>query len=549
MNKIKFNLHSIAFITIISVYFTFMLNIKFWLFCWSNMEINSFSMIVFAFSLPFLIFISLFWFFSLIVLPRIGKPLIILFLLLSAASDYALQNLGIVINAEMIRNFVETNSREAADLVTLPAICYVLILGGIPAFLVSQTTIVFSSLKKELKQRLVCFLIGLLSVGLLASMSYKEFVSFGRNNRMMRYYVNTFNYIYAVGRYYKRSLNAKREFVILDNAPQRRTDKMEKPRVVVLIVGETARANNFSLYGYERETNPMLSQNSEIITFKNVTSCGTSTAVSLPCLFSHLSRKYFDVTTAFYTQNLLDIIKASGYDVFWKDNDDGCKKVCNRVTYTDVRKGNKQPYCFGNYCQDDILLDGLSEQIDNITNDTVIVLHTMGSHGPTYFKRYPNKFKQFTPSCDTADLQKCTQEEIVNTYDNTIIYTDYLIDSVINILRDKHNIQSGMLYISDHGESLGENNIYLHGLPYAIAPKEQKKIPMILWISPEMQTTLEINKTCLKQEADNGIFSHDNYFHSVLHLLSIKTEVYDSKLDIFDKCSNKNAEEKNIFKD
>lgn len=534
--KNKFSLSSTAFIVIISTYFSFMLNIKFWQFAFNKINIDSLNVTFFAFSLPFFIFVPLFWFFSLIILPRVGKPLVIILLILSAASDYALQNLGIVINSDMIRNFMETNFREATDLITLHALFYVLIVGVIPAILVLRTNIEFLSFKKELYRRFIYFMLGLLTVGAIASISYKEYASFGRNNKEVRYYINTFNYIYAVGRYYKRTSDAKRKFFILDNAPTVLPNITHKPRVLILIVGETARAQNFSLYGYEKNTNPLLSENNEIITFKNVTSCGTATAVSLPCMFSSLPRKRFSVTEALYTQNLLDIAQTAGYDIVWKDNDDGCKKVCDRVGKIDAKDGNKQPYCFGDYCHDDILLDGLDARLKNITKDTLIVLHTMGSHGPTYFKRYPDRFKKFTPACDTANLQDCTREQIINTYNNTIVYTDYIIASVINTLKKHNALQSGMLYVSDHGESLGENNIYLHGLPYAIAPDFQKKVPMILWLSKDAEKSLNIDNTCLRQQAETEELSHDNYFHSVLRLLFIKTHAYEQSLDIFKKC-------------
>ena len=256
-------------------------------------------------------------------------------------------------------------------------------------------------------------------------------------------------------------------------------------------------------------------------------------------MFSHLPRKDFDVTDALYTQNLLDIASAAGYEVFWKDNDDGCKKVCRRVPTEDAVNGNRQPYCFGNYCHDAVLLDGLEARLRTVTKDTVIVLHMMGSHGPTYYKRYPDKFKRFTPACDTADLQNCTREQIVNTYDNTIVYTDYIISSVIDILRRQDGLQSGMLYVSDHGESLGEGNIYLHGLPYAVAPETQKKVPMILWLSGRAEKSLGVNMSCLKQNAAAGKFSHDNYFHTVLRLLGIETTTYVSGLDALDRCISK----------
>ena len=537
MIKTKFSINSTLFLAIISVYFAFALNIKFWQFAVEKIEISSFSVFLFAVTLPFFIYIPIFWFFSLILIPRIDKPLISLLLILSAASDYALQNLGIVINSDMIRNFAETNIREAADFFTLHSVFYVLLVGVIPAILVWRTNIKYDSLTKEIKKRFLYFLIGLLTVGLIAAISYKEYASFGRNNSKVRYYINTFNYIYAVGRYYKRNADAKREFVILDSNPKLEANTNKKPRVVVLLLGETARAQNFSLYGYERQTNPLLSSNNEIIVFKDVDSCGTSTAISLPCMFSQMTRKEFDVTDAQYTQNLLDIAQSAGYDVYWQDNDDGCKKVCNRVQRTDAKTGNKQPYCFGNYCHDDILLNGLENYLKNITKDTLIVLHMMGSHGPTYYKRYPDAFKKFTPACDTANLQDCTTEQIVNTYDNTILYSDYIIAQTIRILKEQTKFQTNMLYVSDHGESLGENNLYLHGLPYTIAPDEQKKVPMILWMSPETKETLNIDTNCLKQQAATGKFSHDNYFHSVLRMLFIKTTAYDKSLDIFSTCS------------
>lgn len=536
MTKFRFSFSSTAFIALISAYFSFMLNIKFWQFAYEKIEINSFSVALFALSLPFFIYVPLFWFFSLIVVPRIGKPLVMLLLVLSAASDYALQNLGVIINSDMIRNFAETNLREATDLITLHACFYVLVVGIFPAVLVCRTEIRFFSLGRELRRRLGCFLAGLAVIGLIASVSYKEYASFGRNNTRVRYFINTFNYIYAVGCYYKRSMDAGRKFAVLDEKPRLEPNPNGRPRVTVLLVGETARAGNFSLYGYERQTNPLLSKNDEIIAFQDVSSCGTATAVSLPCMFSRLTRKEFDVAEARYMQNLLDIAKASGYSVLWKDNDDGCKKVCSRVEQIDAIIGNKQPFCFGSYCHDDILLDGLEERLNAVVGDTLIVLHMMGSHGPTYYKRYPDRFRRFKPSCDTANLQDCTREQIVNTYNNTILYTDYIISSVIDILKRHDELQTGMLYVSDHGESLGENNIYLHGLPYAIAPDDQKKVPMILWLPENTRKAMRLDEACLRRRAVTEAFSHDNYFHSVLRLLAIKTTAYDPVLDIFRPC-------------
>ncbi len=534
--KKRFSISSSAFIAAVSAYFTFFLSIKFWLYIFEKVEIDSIKDFLFGCTLPFFIYIPLLWFFSLTVVPKLGKWAVMILLVLSAASDYALQNLGIVINSDMIRNFAETNLREASDFFTFHSVCYVFVVGIVPAILVFFADIRFSSFKNELKTRLLAFFISLALVGASAAVFYKEYISFGRNNKEVRYYINTFNYIYAVGRYYKNAADANRKFVILDASPTINPNKSAEPRVVVMIVGETARTQNFSLYGYAKNTNPLLSERNDIIVFDDVYSCGTSTAISLPCMFSQLPKKKFSVTDALYQQNLLDIAKLAGYDIIWKDNDDGCKKVCDRIGKIDARAGNKQPYCFGDYCYDDILIDGLDDTLKSVKKDTLIVLHAMGSHGPTYYKRYPDKFKLFTPTCDSANLQDCTQEQIINSYDNTIAYTDYVISSVIDILKQNPQLQASMLYVSDHGESLGENNLYLHGLPYAIAPDEQKKVPMILWLSETAQNNLNIDRKCLQTEAKTQTFSHDNYFHSVLSLLDISTSAYNPDLDLFHMC-------------
>ncbi len=313
------------------------------------------------------------------------------------------------------------------------------------------------------------------------------------------------------------------------------TKDNSKIKLLVLIVGETARAQNFALYGYNRPTNPELTKQN-IITFTDTSSCGTATAVSLPCMFSHQERTKFKVGDARYTQNLVDILQSAGNYVFWRENDDGCKGICDRVDYEDVTQNPGQQFCFSDYCQDDALLNGLEQKISNLTRNSVIILHTMGSHGPTYYKRYPDKYKKFTPTCDSADIQNCTKKQIVNTYDNTIVYTDHIISSAIDILKQYPQYQSSLIYISDHGESLGENGIYLHGLPYRIAPDTQTKIPFLLWMSDQKKQTGKIDEQCLRQNASSRQFSHDNLFHSVLGLMNTVTTVYKPELDIFAPC-------------
>ena len=530
-----FHVTSKKIILILSLYFSFLLNITFWKYLYQQLDFSQTSVIIAACIVPLIVFTPIYLLLSLITVPYFGKILISILLIASASADYAMSNLGIVINSDMMRNFAETNTREAMDLVTTHAIIYVIILGVLPALWVILTKIEYAGLKKEIKIR---FLSCLAFIGLtlaLAPISYKEYVSFGRNHKVVRHYMNTFNYIFAYTRYMKKQHVKSHAYVVLDNTPIINKKDGSKPRVLVYLVGETARADHFSLYGYNQKTNPML-EKEDLIVFNHVTSCGTATTMSLPCMFSHQTRKNFKLSAAAYTQNVLDIAKLAGYDVYWKDNDDGCKDVCNRVENVDAKEGNKQPYCFGRYCHDDILLDGLEERIAGIKQDTVIALHMMGSHGPTYYKRYPQAFDKFKPTCDSADLKDCTKAQIINTYDNTILYTDYVVSSAINILKKYPHLASAVLYASDHGESLGENNIYLHGLPYAIAPEEQKNIPMLVWLSDEIKQDLDLDMEKIKKNAAAKEHSHDNLFHSILHLLSIETTVAKeerNELDIF----------------
>lgn len=175
----------------------------------------------------------------------------------------------------------------------------------------------------------------------------------------------------------------------------------------------------------------------------------------------------------------------------------------------------------------------MERKLRDIKDDTVIVLHMMGSHGPRYYRRYPPEFRVFTPTADTSDIQNRPREEVVNAYDNTILYTDHVLSEAIDLLRQYPNYEAGLVYISDHGESLGENGMYLHSAPYEIAPPEQLLVPLILWMSESMQKYDHVDYKKLKAAAPEMVLSHDNFFHSILSLVEIETELYDKNLDLF----------------
>jgi lipid A ethanolaminephosphotransferase len=312
-----------------------------------------------------------------------------------------------------------------------------------------------------------------------------------------------------------------------------------RPTVTVIVVGETARAMNFSLNGYARETNPRLVHEEGLVNFTDVSSCGTATAVSVPCMFSMFGRADYSDARARSQEGLLDVLKHAGFDVLWRDNNSGCKGTCDRVRYEDVSHPvDGDPLCEGDECHDERLLRGLPGMIREAHGDLVIVLHQMGNHGPAYWKRYPHAFAKWGPVCATPDLSKCSTEEIVAAYDNAILYTDYVLSSAIDVLREAAadgQADTAFLYVSDHGESLGEKNLYLHGTPYFMAPSEQTHVPMMLWMSEGFRSRFGIDAKCLAARSHEPL-SHDNLFHSVLGMLGVSTAIYDPGRDLLHAC-------------
>ena len=294
-----------------------------------------------------------------------------------------------------------------------------------------------------------------------------------------------------------------------------------------MVVGEAVRADRLSLNGYTRQTTPLL-QREDIIKFPEMYSCGTSTAVSVPCMFSIFTRDEYSDNNMKSQENLLDVLHHAGVNILWRDNNSDSKGTALRVPYEDYKSPSRNPICDVE-CRDEGMLVGLQEYIDRTKyGDILIVLHQMGNHGPAYFKRYPKEFEKFTPVCKTNQLEECSREEIGNAYDNAVLYTDYFLSKVISLLKqNEKSFESAMVYISDHGESIGENNLYLHGLPYFMAPDSQKHVGAILWFG----NGFKIDNKALKEKSTE-IFSQDYLFHTILGLLEVDTSIYDKTLDI-----------------
>lgn len=467
--------------------------------------------------------------FALILTKLTLKPFLILIFPLAAGASYFMNNYNIVIDSVMIQNVLATDSRETTDLFSVELLAYIALLGVLPAVLIYKLNLRCHPFRIELVQRMK--FIGVLLVLIVANVVLMggSYASFVREHKVLRYYTNPLSFMYSAGRYVDEQLasaaSGPRE-VIGSDARIPASDHTRE--LLIMVVGEAARADHFSLNGYERETNPQLTSQ-DVVSYSNVYSCATSTALSLPCMFSQNGSEDFDVTEAKRQENLLDVLQHAGVNVLWRDNNSDSKGVAAGTEFQDFRSADVNPVCDVE-CRDVGMLSGLDDYIVSKPNgDIVIVLHQMGNHGPAYFKRYPQEYEVFTPVCETNQLESCTQQEIVNAYDNAVLYTDHFLARVIEFLKPYGDeFSTAMFYMADHGESLGEHGIYLHGLPYMIAPDSQKHVASVMWFG---ESFAQINREGLRAR-EGAPFSHDNYFNTVLGMLEVESTVYDSSKDI-----------------
>jgi lipid A ethanolaminephosphotransferase len=459
------------------------------------------------------------------------RPLLTAVVVVSAAAAWYMRTYAVMLDPTMIQNVLRTDTHEARELLNLDMVAWVLAWSALPVAFIWMVKLRPVAPLRALMWRAGAVLAACVVAALAFFSISRDLTSFMRNHKEARYLVTPGNFIYGLAvqsAHRVEDVHVARTPVGTD-ARFVRVAYEKAPRVLVLVVGETARAANFSLLGYARETNPELAK-AGVTAFSNVTSCGTSTEVSVPCMFSPYGRANYDERRIRNSEGLLDVLVRAGYTVKWLDNQSGCKGVC---------KGQGIAYeklCTGDECRDEDLARRLSEELPRVESNTVFVLHMMGNHGPAYFHRYPAAFRRFLPDCATAELRDCSREQVVNAYDNAILYTDHVLASVIHTLNgDQRRLESAMIYVSDHGESLGEHGLYLHGMPYAIAPEFQTHVPMVVWLSSQMTHSGDVDAACLRGKS-NEAFSHDNLFHSVLGLMDVQTEAYHASSDIFDGC-------------
>jgi lipid A ethanolaminephosphotransferase len=459
------------------------------------------------------------------------KPLIIILLIISSQTAYFMNTYNVVIDDAMIQNTFQTDMQETMDLFSLEQLSYLIVLGIIPSYIVYTLPLDYSrGPKREFMSRIKQ--IGILSLIIFMTLFIfsKNYASFFREHKPLRYSVNPTFWIYSLGNYVGKTFSSADKAVKplgLDAKVNRKGSN--KPKLVFMVVGEAVRADHFSYNGYNRETTPLLKQE-EMVNLPNLSSCATSTAVSVPCMFSKYTRDSYSFKKGIQNENVLDVLNHTGeISILWLENNSDSKGVAVRVPSKWYKNTFYNTKCYEGECRDEGMLVGLDQYIqEQQGKDILIVLHQMGNHGPAYYKRYPKAYEKYTPVCRTNQLEACTQKEIANAYDNALLFTDAFLSQAIQILKDHSEThQSAMIYMSDHGESLGENGLYLHGMPYFMAPDAQKHVAGLMWFDASFRKDLKIDK--LNTDAP---YSHDNLFHTLLGLFEVETSVYNREMDI-----------------
>lgn len=525
---------SLTLAILVALWLIFAVNPVFWGNVRDSFGDHTGGMIAFSLGIAFLFIVVMIS----VSVKYVTKPVYIFLILAAGASTWFMQRFGAVIDTDMIRNAAETTTSEAGHLMTPAFLFHLLVFAILPAAAVAFVRIRHLPFPKKLRQNLTVIIPLLVATGALAVWQNSAIAAAVRNHRIM---IKTLNPVTPVASAVKFAIRSNQEKNIIaapldpDATLGQQVAEAGKPVVLVFVAGETARASDFSLGGYERETTPELAKRG-VSYFSNVTSCGTSTAISIPCMFSVLTQSDYSHEGALATENVLDIMQHAGLRVEWWENNAGDKQVATRVPLRNFSAENDPAFCVAMECHDTVMLEPFEQWLRSLTGNAVLVIHQMGSHGPAYFARYTDEDRKFTPDCRTAELADCTADEIRNAYDNTIVATDRFIASLIDRLKaHEDRISPALIYVSDHGESLGEAGLYLHGAPWFIAPSEQTHVPMLFWSAASYDTATGLDRSCLDGTLATEL-SHDNIFHTILGTMEVQARHYDPALDFTSAC-------------
>ena len=470
------------------------------------------------------------------------KPLLTVLILGTALATHYMSAYGVYLDPSMLRNVLRTDVAEASELLNPQLFLHLALYAGLPLLLLWRVRVRNRPWLRAAGWRLG-LIVAALGVFVAALLSvFQPMASLMRNHKEVRYLLTPANYAWSLGAVAAAEAKGAakpRQAIGLDAAPGPSWAGRRKPMVVLMVVGETARAANWGLSGHARQTTPQLAT-LPVVNFTEVTSCGTNTEVSLPCMFAPVGRRDYDEGTIRGQESLLHVAARAGVKVHWRDNQSGCKGVCEGLPNDMTSALNAPGLCADGRCLDEALLHDLDARLQSAEGTQLWVLHMLGNHGPSYFRRYPQTFARFQPECRDDDLRKCSVEEVANAYDNALLYTDHVLATAIAKLQARAGqVDSALLYVSDHGESLGEHGLFLHGMPYAIAPDVQKRVPMVMWSSTGFDAAMGAGAGCVTPELQRLAktpVAHDHLFHTVLGLLDVRTALYEPGLDLTRAC-------------
>ncbi|MAD73666.1 MAG: phosphoethanolamine transferase [Rheinheimera sp.] len=459
-------------------------------------------------------------------------------IIIAAISQYFMQQYGVLLDKSMLINALETDSHEVTGLLSSAMLPYFVGYLLLPLALLFWIKPQQRSLSRSVKRYSALLFIVVALVSGLAASQYQNFAGVFRQHRYLKHQAVPLNALAAAVGVIQSKIAEGHPTAFIQYAEDAQIiPQANKPKLVIMVLGETLRADHLGINSYLRNTTPLLAQR-DLINFGAIDACGTATAVSVPCLLSYLNKANYNDNLAKHSDNVLDVLARAGVKVIWRNNNSGCKSMCNRVVIDHSFADNSTFDCEEGACPDMALLHNLRQEIAQTKNDNqpiFVVLHQQGNHGPEYYKRSEIQHKHFLPECKSNLLSECQPQHIINAYDNAIVAADELLNSTISLLDGlSDEFDTAMLYVSDHGESLGENGVYLHGLPYWMAPDAQTKVPMLLWLSKSFTRRLALNTDCISQQ--KGL-SHDYVFNSVLSLFEVTSSSKDARLDFIWPCT------------
>ena len=458
-------------------------------------------------------------------MPRYGWRWVLAVLALVGAGADAFTTLyGTVMTPDMVRNALSTDWREATELVgwrwTTRTLLFALPALAVAFFAPTVEQKTARDFRGKLRYTTRAVLLTAVTMGFLLS-QFSTLSAFMRNQKEARYLIEPVAVIYSFVRtLVSDGTPQKKERLVIDSTPVLTAAASDKPLLIVLVVGETVRAADWGLNGYERNTTPELKRRG-VINFTDVTACGTSTDVSLPCMFSRVGRKDYDRDRILTEESVLSVIDRAGVTVRWVDNQSGCKGACTDAMETAVTRNTAD--CRNGVCWDRAMLGNIDAALKTAASRELLVLHSMGNHGPAYWRRTPPAFRPFGEGCLKDDLGECRPEDVVVSYDNAVAYADQFLAAAIDKLSAVKDRDTVLLYVSDHGESLGEKGLWLHGAPYWTDLSEQTKVPMILWMNDSARRRFNVTRPAGNVDVP---VTHDNLADTLFELTGVQSVVH-----------------------